>query len=132
MPCPLCVRIFKQYTKPLTVRILINELVNNQTTCSASVCWNCTMDGSSSQHSPPCHYLWEPMYNMTHVDIIHYHAIYCRSERRAAGGLPLALGPAFTQGAPTICIIATPARTTDKQASGRTQQDTTKQPPRFV
>lgn len=37
--------------------------------------------------------------------------------RWAAGCLPLALGPAFTQGAPTICIIATPARTTDKQAS---------------
>lgn len=58
------------------------------------------------------------IYHMTHVDIIHYHAIYCRSERRAGGCLPLALGPAFTQGGPTICIIATPARTTDKQASG--------------
>lgn len=53
-----------------------------------------------------------------HVDIIHYHAIYCWSQRRAAGCLPLALGPAFTQGAPTICTIATPARTTDKQAWG--------------
>lgn len=68
------------------------------------------------------------VYQMTHVDI-YYHANYCRSERRAAGCLPLALGPAFTQGAPTICIIATPARTTDKQACGWTQQDTGHQLP---
>lgn len=53
------------------------------------------------------------IHHTTHVDI-HYHAIYCRSEWRAAGCLPLALGPAFTQVASTICIIATPARTTDK------------------
>lgn len=69
------------------------------------------------------------IHQTTHVDIIHYHAIYCRSDRRAAGCLPLALGPAFTQVASTICIIATPARTTDKQASGWTQQDTRYQLP---
>lgn len=50
------------------------------------------------------------------------------SEWRAAGCLPLALGPAFTHGAPTICIIATPERTMDKQASGWTQEDTRQSP----
>lgn len=60
-----------------------------------------------------------PLVEGTHLEHKSFTAMpsTVRSGEWVAGCLPLALGPAFTQGAPTICIIATPARTTDKQAS---------------